>query len=77
MLTKHPLPFDNLQGVLPAPLFNVQSNRNIEGFLDPWDPTLGLRSDNFTPEQQVISASPFTKFLKKQPFFDESIAQSY
>lgn len=77
MLTQHPLAFAATIGTGKAPLLDVQTNRNLERYIDPYDPTLGVRGEGFTPEQAQVSAEAFNRYLKKQPFFDKNIAEAY
>lgn len=77
MLTQHPMAFTSSLGKAKAPLFDLQTNRNLERYLDPSDPTVGVRNETFTPEQQKISSSAFLKYTKKQPFFDKNITEAY
>lgn len=73
MLVRHPLAFLPT-GQAPDPLgLSLQSTRNLEPYTDPWDPTVGARHETFTPNQQRVSPTPFTRFNNRQLVFDPSL----
>ncbi|GMH42225.1 hypothetical protein BSKO_10144 [Bryopsis sp. KO-2023] len=57
----HERPFSS--SVQPMePYLSTQSIRNLEPYVDPYDPTIGARKDGFDHEARSISPSPFTSF---------------
>ncbi|GFR47175.1 hypothetical protein Agub_g8868 [Astrephomene gubernaculifera] len=74
MLSHHPQAFTTALGAVKAPFFDLQSNRNLLPYGDPYDPTVGLRGPRFTPDQQAISKNAFSRYLKRVPMFDKNMA---
>ncbi|KXZ56281.1 hypothetical protein GPECTOR_1g246 [Gonium pectorale] len=74
MLSHHPQAFTTALGAVKAPFFDLQSNRNLLPYNDPYDPTVGIRGPRFTPDQQTISNSAFNRYIKRQPMFDKNMA---
>ncbi|EFJ43791.1 hypothetical protein VOLCADRAFT_95923 [Volvox carteri f. nagariensis] len=74
MLSHHPQAFANALGAVKAPFFDLQTNRNLIPYDDPYDPTVGMRGPRFTPDQQAISKSAFNRYIKRQHIFDKNMA---
>ncbi|KAG2485005.1 hypothetical protein HYH03_016208 [Edaphochlamys debaryana] len=74
MLSQHPQAFATALGPVKQPAFDLQTNRNLSPFVDTYDPTVGLRGPRFTPDQQRVSKSAFSRYVKKQPMFDKNMA---
>ncbi|GIL75937.1 hypothetical protein Vretifemale_5567 [Volvox reticuliferus] len=74
MLSHHPQAFTNALGSAKAPFFDLQTNRNLLPYEDPYDPTIGTRGPRFTPIQQSISRSAFNRYIKRQHIFDKDMA---
>ncbi|GLI65479.1 hypothetical protein VaNZ11_009017 [Volvox africanus] len=74
MLSHHPQAFTNALGSAKAPFFDLQTNRNLLPYEDPYDPTIGTRGPRFTPIQQSISRSAFNRYIKRQHVFDKDMA---
>lgn len=77
ILQHHPAPF--ISALVPkAPFLGVQSVRNCETYVDPWDPTIGNRMEGFSQTARKLSPTPFQKYTKKQSFFDKKYpAEAY
>lgn len=73
MMIRHPLPFASSLHKPDAPALPSQTNKNLEGYEDPWDPTIGARTETFTPNQRSISPVRFQKFLTPGPYFDSQL----
>ncbi|GLC33151.1 Spermatoproteinsis-associated protein 17 [Pleodorina starrii] len=74
MLSHHPQAFANALGAVKAPFFDLQTNRNLLPYDDPYDPTIGSRGPRFTPTQRSMSKTAFSRYIKKQPVFDKNLA---
>ncbi|PNH07657.1 Spermatogenesis-associated protein 17 [Tetrabaena socialis] len=74
MLSQHPQAFTTALGAPKSPLFDLQSNRNLIPYNDPYDPVVNQRGPRFTPDQQRVSKTAFLRYIKRQPFYDENIA---
>ena len=57
------------------PFLGQQSLRNREAYVDPWDPTVGNRTDRFDATAHSLSDSMFRKYLKKQDVFQDTLAK--
>jgi len=53
MLNLHPAPFAHSIRSLHEPMLDLQTNRNLEHYKDPFDPTLGVRNEVFSESMQV------------------------
>jgi hypothetical protein len=74
VLKQHGVPF--MPVVKQAdPFLGQQSLRNCETYVDPWDPTVGNRTDRFDAAAKSLSDSMFTKYLKKQDVFQDSLTK--
>ncbi len=74
MLSHHPLAFTNALGPVKPPFIDLQSNRNLLPYEDPYDPTIGNRGPRFTPEQRSVSRTAFSRYIKRAPYFDKDMA---
>lgn len=71
ILLNHPAPF--IPTVVPkAPFLPVQTVRNCEKYVDPWDPTVGTRAEGFDETSRKLSPTPFQKYSKNKTFFDKN-----
>lgn len=70
MLNIHPVPFAGPNAKPFYPPINPQSNRNLEQYVTPNDPTVGRRNETFAPDMKKVSDKLFMKYAHKQPFFD-------
>eukprot|EP00197_Chlamydomonas_leiostraca_P012889 CAMPEP_0202862614 /NCGR_PEP_ID=MMETSP1391-20130828/3592_1 /ASSEMBLY_ACC=CAM_ASM_000867 /TAXON_ID=1034604 /ORGANISM="Chlamydomonas leiostraca, Strain SAG 11-49" /LENGTH=419 /DNA_ID=CAMNT_0049542169 /DNA_START=192 /DNA_END=1451 /DNA_ORIENTATION=+ len=73
MLMRHPLPFMSTTHKPDPPAMDKQTNRNMEGYQDPWDPTVGARNETFTPKQQTMSPHRFVRYGNQGPYFDGNL----
>lgn len=76
MLMRHPQPFSNTARQPAAPPMGIQSNKNLESYHDPFDPTIGQRTDTFTPQQQRMSTVPFSRHAIKHHYFDAGMVST-
>ncbi len=75
MLSNHSLPFTLALPPAKAPVhLDTQTNRNLLPYSDPYDPTVGLRGPRFTPQQQQVSQSAFSRYIKRSAMFDKNMA---
>ncbi len=73
MMMRHPVPFASSLRKPEQPALAVQTNQNLEGYHDPYDPTIGARTETFTPRQASMSPTRFAKYPAKQPYFDAEL----
>ena len=55
MLTRHPFPFMHATHKPAPPMLATQTNRNLETYIDPYDPTLGVKNETFSDKQRTVS----------------------
>mmetsp|Transcript_10360 Transcript_10360/g.18005 ORF Transcript_10360/g.18005 Transcript_10360/m.18005 type:complete len:436 (+) Transcript_10360:97-1404(+) len=73
MMNMHALPFRYAHSHSDQPHLDIQSNRNLEGYEDPWDPTVGARTETFTPKQQATAPYQFGKYGGHRTYFDAEL----